>query len=214
MGAAHSKRRASPDSYRRIFAGKLYRAPKGMRWSKPSAIVDALEILAATEGAIGVAPLLEYAKVCRDTLSSKPWKKGEVYCSNRFPTGNKGNVFLEYAWALFNRGGIAMSEPDIMAAHNEGKIDRWYDSLTPKGRNKAGKPKVKADKVKNPRAFKRHCKKAGHRAEGEANKAKAIGDKLRAKVKAANERQAVYVETFRAEQTLVDSFKAMLPKGS
>jgi hypothetical protein len=211
MGAAHSKRRSSPEAYRRIFAGKLYRAPKGKRWTKPSVIVDALQILAATEEARAVAPLLDYAIECHNRLEIKPWKKGEER-PTRMPSGNKGNVFLEYGWSQFTRHGKILGEQDIMSDHHCGKIDRWYDSLTPTARNKADKPKAKADKVKNPRAFKRHCKKAGYKAESEANKAKALGDKIRADAAAARQRQQVYVEECRAETSLLDSLKGMLPK--
>ena len=206
MGAAHSKRRASPDCYRRIWAGKLYRAPKGTRWTKPSAIVDALQILAVTEGAISVQSLLEYAIQCHNQLTIKPWKKGEDRKVN-FPTGNRGHVFLEYAWARFNRDAVAMSERDIVSAHSAGKIDRWYDSLTPRVTKTVGPTTAT---VRNKKQVKRSFKKAKFKAEALADKAKAVGDKLRAEVKDANKRQAVYVEAYRAEETLVNSFKAML----
>jgi hypothetical protein len=206
MGAAHSKRRAGRDTYRRAFAGKLYRAPKGRRWTKPSVIVDALEALAVTKGAIGVAPLLAYARQCRDTLTVKTLKKGQGF-PGRFPTGNRGNVFLEYAWVKFTRNGRIMSEQDIMADHNDGKIDRWYDSLS--SARVTTKVEVVA-KVKDKKRMKRTFKKAAKKAQTEAEKAKALGDKVRAEAKAARERQAKFATEYRAEQDLIQSFKDML----
>jgi hypothetical protein len=181
-----------------------------MRWTKPSAIVEALLILAAKEGAIGVRPLLVYAQQCCDTLVVKTPKKGEPF-SNRFPTGDRGNVFLEYAWSCFNKAGIVMCEQDIMTAHHDGKIDRWYDSLTPRVSKKIEKPTAK---VKDKKAVRRGFKKAKAKASREANKAKRIGDAIRAEAATARQRQRVYVEVCRAEEALLESLKAMLPKKS
>lgn len=204
MGRAHSKTRADRGTYHRAFAGKLYRAPKGRRWTKPSVIVDTLEILAMKEGATGVAPLLAYARKVRDTLSG--WKgKG-------FPKGNKGNVFLEYAWSQFTKHSRVLSEQDIITAHTAGKIDRWYNTLVSRPRTNTETIAKVATKA-NKRKLKRAEKKAKKRAEvTTADKWKAKGDEFRAKMAKGQEKRAEFARQYRAEQALIESLKAMLPK--
>lgn len=207
MGRAHSKRRAGRDTYHRSFTGILCRPPKGRRWTKPSKIVEALELLAIKEGAIGLAPLLAYARECQDRLDVRPLKRGQDF-PGRMPRGNKGNVFLEYAWAKFNRSGAILSEQDIMADHLAGKVTRWYDSLTPPDRQRVKVEKV--SKVRNPKAFKRSMKKAAKAAESQAASAKRVGDKFRAEIRERNNRRDEFASQYRAEQKLLESFKAML----
>lgn len=208
MGRAHSKTRAQRETYHRAFTGILCRPPKGMRWTKPSAIVDALELLAIKKGETDILPLLDYARKVRDTIVVKPLKRGQSF-PNRFPTGNKGNVFLEYAWAQFNKHGRIMSEQDIMAAHDSGKIFRWYDSLEPRPRQKVETVGNCTNPKKLKRLFKQNAKKLA-KGESEAEKAKRIGDEFRADMESLRKRQSESVAQYKAEKALLDSFKAMV----
>ena len=209
MGAAHSKRRSSRDTYHRMFSGILCRAPSGRRWTKPSVIVEALSVLAMKEGAIGVAPLLAYAQKCEGMIRVKPAKRGEPF-KRTFPKGDKGNVFLEYAWSLFNRDGKhkrVMSEQDIMAAHTAGKVSVWYEALTPR----ASAPKVdRFTEVKNKKGVKRTFTKARHKAQSEAERMKRIGDERRAETARFDAKRNEFASEFRVEETLLQSFKDML----
>jgi len=208
MGAAHSKRRSGRDTYHRMFSGVLMRAPKGRRWTKPSVIVEALSVLAMKEGAIGVAPLLAYAKKCEVMIRVKPAKRGEPF-KRTFPKGDKGNVFLEYAWAMFNKSGRhkrILGENDIMADHTAGKIALWYDSLSTRGSIKV----ERFTQVKNKKAIKRTFKKARKQAESEAERMKRIGDERRAETARLNKSQNEFAKEFKAEQALLQSFKDML----
>ena len=208
MGRAHSKTRAQRETYHRAFTGILCRPPKGMRWTKPSVIVDALELAGLKGRTCDILPLLDYARKVRDTIVVKPLKRGADF-PNRFPTGNKGNVFLEYAWAQFNKHGRIMSEQDIMAAHDSGKVFRWYDSLTPRPRQKV----EKVGNCQNPKRLKRTLKKAAKKVakgESEAEKAKRVGNAFREEMAAMRKRAAEGAAQFKAEKALLDSFKAMV----
>jgi len=208
MGAAHSKRKAGRETYHRYWSDKAMRAPKGLRWTKPSVIILALETEAVKRGAISVAPLLTYAVDCRDTVFIKPLKGGQRYVNVK-PKGDRGNVFLEYAWSVYKKTGRALSEVDIMARHTEGKVHSWYDSVSI-FRTKRNVEVVLA--VKDKEAVKKFFKKNKKRAESESERSKRIGAEHRAKEeKAANyhREQAVAIN---AEIALIKMFKDMLSK--
>lgn len=208
MGAAHSKRKSGRETYHRHWSDKSMRSPKGVRWTKPSVIVLALETEAVKRGAISVAPLLTYAVQCRDTVYIKPLKGGQRYVNVR-PKGDRGNVFLEYAWAFYQKTGRAMSEVDIMAHVTEGKVSRWHKTLVPTRKSKKAETVLK---VQNKKAVKRFFKKNKKQAESEAERMKRIGDETRRKQAEAKERQRQQAMGINAEYALIEQFKGMLSK--
>jgi hypothetical protein len=136
----------------------------------------------------------------------KPTKRGEPF-KRTLPKGDKGNVFLEYAWSAFNKDGRILSEQDIMSDHDNGKVSVWYDSLTTRP------PTVKVERVtvvKNKKALKRTFKKARKKAESEAERMKRIGDQRRAETAAFDKRRNEFAKEYRAEEALLQSFKDML----
>ena len=210
MGAAHSKRRASRETYCRMFGGKLLSAPRGKPWTKPSAIIIALETLGVTESTLCVMPLLNYARRIHDTVTVPKIRKDVGYSSKQ-GKDDKGNVFLEYAWVQFNKHKRVMSEADVMAHHTEGKVNRWWDTLRPA---RVSRKTETVLKVKNKKAVKRFGKKNRVKAEKQASRLKAVGDEVRRKAAETRKRHAKQAVEINAESALIQSFKDMLSKDS
>ena len=208
------KNRADRGTYERIFVGNL-RAPKGRRWTKPSVVITALEtvLLKNTEAdavtIAGLQGLRDFAATFLDRLHHRG-KSRHGYRPNPKPS-DKGNVYLEYAWAHFNMGGKRrriMDENDVMAAVHNGGVNRWYDGLINK------RPSLKPDKVMhatNPKRLRRAINKAKANADKpKVDPNKVTGDRIRADATAARKRQAEFTTQYRAEETLTEQFKAML----
>lgn len=193
------KRIADKGTYQRIFIGKALRAPKGKRWTKPKVILQGLEsrIVAATVSGdadpahvANLRVLHELAKYYLDT-----W-------------GNKGNVYLEYAWDTFVKRGKVLDRHDLTVAANNGAVNRWHRSICGGRRDGVVKSEVVMS-CSNPDRLRAQIQ-AAKAAKPKVDKHKAIGDKIRAEALAAKQRRANYAHQFKQEQALMESLRATL----
>jgi len=186
------KNRSDRELYLRYWVG-CQRAPKGMRWTKPKVMLVALERLVVTESALGVQDLYDFVK------------------KSMAERGNKGNVYLEYAWSCFNKGGRSkriLGEADLLAAVQGGEVNRWYNKLTP--RRQGDTKSATVMQAGNPQRLRQQIAAVNAKvSESTPNPSKVLGDAIRAEALAAQQRRAEFAAQFRAEQALVERFKAM-----
>lgn len=169
------------------------RPPKGTRWRKPSQVLAAIDVAAATQGVIALGPLADYARKClaRD--------------------GDKGNAFLDYAWHVANLPApVFMGEQDVLAAAHRGEVQAWYDDLITDGWTEVSAKIVGVvTSVKSARAS---FKKAVKAAKAEEERIKRIGDDHRAQMAASRARAKANTAKLKKEQDLLKRLEAMLPK--
>lgn len=185
------KNRSPLDVYHREITGKL-RRPNGGRWTKPKVIMETLESMLVKDRALAVYELYQFA---RKTLES---------------TGDKGNIYLEFAWEKANKpqkaGQKFLSESDILTAHRNGEIARWYDALN----GSARKSKTTAHVYcVNARRLRKLAKRSRKRRAG-APSAKSIGDAYRKECAEIRARGAEQAAKQLAEYELHEKFRAML----
>lgn len=199
------KNRADMGTYERYFVGRQS-APRGMRWTKPSVIITALELAIVRDRALSCQALLDFA---RKTISQTGAKWGRN--AKGFANGDKGNILLEYAWAKWAKG-VVVGEQDIMVAVRNGDVNRWYQGLCKGVAGKRQKPAETVILVGNAKRLRRQRKKAAKvgRPMSEAEKAKALGDKIRAEAAAAKATREANTTKLMAEQAVMERIQAAI----
>lgn len=185
------KNRSPLEVYHRETTGKL-RRPNGGRWTKPKVIMEALESMLLKDRALAVYELYQFA---RKTLES---------------TGDKGNIYLEFAWEKANKpkkaGQKFLSEADILLANHNGEVARWYDALS--GGARKSKTTTHVYCV-NARRLRKLAKRSRKR-RASAPSAKSIGDAYRKECAEIRARGVEQAAKQLAEYELREKFRAML----
>lgn len=203
------KNKADQETYRRIYTERALRPPKGRRWTKPAAIIKALETMLVKDtkaDAVTIAGLTALRDFA-DSFRNRVVVRRRDGALGKGKLSHSGNVFLEYAWDNFVKRGVILTENDIMAAVHSGAIERWHKALCG-GRSGT----VKQERVMcatNPERLRQQIK-AAQSAKPKVDPAKTIGDQIRAEAEAARQRRAEFAAQWKAEEALKAQLRAKL----
>ena len=174
------RKRSGSVTHKRVIIGNA-KPPKGRKWRKVSSMLDTL-VTEHGHKAMGL-DIFQFL----GTLSIR--------------YGNKGSAVTDYAWGWYLKHGYSLGEQGMLEHIDGGRFGRWLNGI-----HTSGDKGWKVIETHKPKLSRKAKAKAASRVS-ESDKAKAIGDRIRAENAEAKKRQAEYAKAYWLQQDTMDIWR-------